>query len=266
MGIIMYDSIFRQKYGFWELIQSGFNIVLLKKIDFLKIALIFNLPMLIAVGLFTYGLEKYFNAKDIEQLTAYVQEPTTIMLFLLSFIFMIWSVLGEGASMIFCENSIKENGKDLKDSFKASLNIFPAFILTAIVSGVLIFASAILFIIPSLIVIIYLAFTYQLVFLRKITYIDAIKYSFKLVKNNWWFTFGISIVLYLLFRSIPSLFSEIFGLVNIHYFAIIIVKSVFMSIAGMFMTPIMTLYFLNIEAQKNYESYMQEAIIDKNAN
>ena len=87
--------------------------------------------------------------------------------------------------------------KSFQDSLKHSWSRIIPLVLTYIIMVIFLTGLFLLLIIPGIIFAIYWTFTSYAVLFKDKSYIEALKYSFNLVKGNWWRTLGYYITLML---------------------------------------------------------------------
>ncbi|MFV8226073.1 hypothetical protein [Christiangramia aquimixticola] len=111
------------------------------------------------------------------------------------------------------QSYINNNGKIIDAEVRAGLKEdFGKIFLLTLLSGILIFAGFIFFVIPGIYLMVPLSLVTAILVFRRKGVMDSIGDSFQLIKDNWWITFAsilvISLIVYLvgLIFQLPALF------------------------------------------------------------
>ncbi|MCK4805982.1 MAG: hypothetical protein KAS91_02255, partial [Candidatus Pacebacteria bacterium] len=128
-----------------------------------------------------------------------------LFLFILTYAF--WSIF---IGLSFLILAIRPAGTKLKEIFQEAWKKLWQYFWITILVGFFTILSFIFFIIPGLIVAIYLMFCPYILIVEGEKGMNALKRSWNLVKGNWWKVFGRLILLNIVF----SIISTILGLVN----------------------------------------------------
>ena len=131
-------------------------------------------------------------------------------LLFLAYILYFTSMTGTVNHMIL--SYIKNNGTIVDAEVSAGLkNDFGKILLLSVITGILLVAGFILFIIPGIYLSVPLSLATAILVFRRNNVMDSISETFQLVKNNWWITFAsilcVTIIVYLigLIFQIPAL-------------------------------------------------------------
>jgi len=111
----------------------------------------------------------------------------------------LFSVIATIAICFVVKSYLQKKNISWKAALKRSFEKWPYVIITQIILTVILLLSFVLLIIPGIIAAIYLIFTIYSVALNDKFGLDALKYSYSLVKKRWWKTLG-----YLIFFGILS--------------------------------------------------------------
>lgn len=213
---------------FGDLITGSFKIVKLRLSHFL---LIFLFVELVGSALSFYFLEKTVEWNTYLAITC--SFASTFLFSSLAGVMLILMVEGfaTGKSISFAEMIAK------------GLKLLPAILASSVVAGILVLLGTTLLIIPGIIIAVYLSFYMNAIALRAKGPIEALKYSFALVKGKWWTVFGVFFLVFILVLVISILF-ELLS----QNFDMKIVSMVVKSILNSFTYVLVCVFFLHMES------------------
>jgi len=225
--------------------EVAWNIYLANWRNYLVFLLVINLPLAIISALIPQPTEG----------NTIFENP---VIFAFSVINLLLGILLNLAISILIEKNILEENINAQSALtKAIPKLSIAFII-AMVLFFIISIGFLLLIIPGIYLSIIFAFTTQAIALRNCNF-DAFQYSYKLIQKQWWKVFGrllqigiSSLILFLLFFSIPSVF--ILPLLSAFppvQFLIQVILSLISSIVAYFFITAFNVYFLNLDYLKN---------------
>ncbi|MEM1426424.1 MAG: hypothetical protein AAGF75_07730 [Cyanobacteria bacterium P01_H01_bin.130] len=176
--------------------------------------------------------------------------PLSIAIVILSIAFT-WLGL---ATPLLIERSIRGQSATALEVLSASLPKIPAALVVGFVVSLLIFLSAILFVIPAIYVGVCLAFTTFAISLRG-QFIDAISYSYSLVKGQWWkvfirllllglMIFGVSFVLSLALAPIELILAPVAPLGTL-------ISNLSLTLVGYLWSIVFIVMFLHLDYVRN---------------
>mgnify|MGYP001025458902 FL=1 len=143
------------------------------------------------------------------------------------------------------EAIVQDRPDGLSTAFRYALSRLPQVLLVSIIYGVIVMVGMLLLIIPGIIVAFYLTFAYPAVALRQVS-LQALQYSYQLVKGQWWRVFGILLGIGLLNLIIVGPLTWLGGLLTSSSFNIgaILINYLASTIAFFFGVPAIV-FFLN---------------------
>ncbi|MDZ7952125.1 hypothetical protein [Nostoc sp. DedQUE09] len=228
-----------KKLGLFELISLGFDIYLKKNRLFLGFLLIY-LPFVIILIGFSESISYNFNSLFL----------SLSFLFYIFYIFVIVPIYVVTLSL-------------LTESCVFQENIQPKAIVRRILSRILpliglwvrfSLTSSLLFlllIVPGIIYSVNNGFCLQAFILRDQRGKAAFQYSRTLVKGNWWKTFFLSLLSYIIVFGLQGIFNKILSTVIANYpIVVVVISNVLAQVIGLGVTIGGVLLFLNLEFQK----------------
>lgn len=173
-------SIYKDKCSLGTLLKKSWEVY---RENFTKILYI-TLAVYIPVNIIIYFLPAPQDITGIKDLINWINILETFI-----------GVVSTLAITLLVKNWIDKKEIEWLDALKQILPVWPKAIWVQVISGILIGLATLLLVLPG----IYLAVTYifvipALLFNNK-TGMEALKYSYALVKGRWWRTFGFAIVI-----------------------------------------------------------------------
>jgi hypothetical protein len=216
---------------FGDLITGSFKIIKLRLSHFLLIFLFVEL-----VGNL---ISNYFTGKTAEwdNYTAIALSFATTFLFSnLSGIMLTMLVGGfaSGKSISFAEMVAK------------GFRILPIVLLTSLMAGFLVLFGTMLLIIPGVAVAVYLGFYLNAIVLRDKGPLEALEYSYKLVKGRWWMVFGVLLLVFVAVFVLVFLFQLLSKSISTTILSVVI-----QSLISCYVYVLMCIFFFNLEARQN---------------
>ena len=145
-----------------------------------------------------YGILSGFNQSNIlEQRTGSI-----LGLLGLSYLILILTahlVITAGYSFIDLYLERTPGDFDINDVWDRVKNYFWSFLLTSIVTGILVILGTLLLIIPGIYLSVMLSIIYMIRMREDLSISDSLSRCKNLIQGHWWFTFGLLIVLYLIY-------------------------------------------------------------------
>ncbi|MBU0645921.1 hypothetical protein KJ611_00365 [Patescibacteria group bacterium] len=143
------------------------------------------------------------------------------------------------------------SGKEIEwtEAIKNILPVWPKAIWIQIVSGIIISLATILLILPGIFMAVSYLFVIHALLFREKTGLDALHYSYQLVKGRWWRTFGLTLVIGI-FTFIASWLPDIIYIVVPAHYVTDIVTMTAADVIYAFSTVAFVVMFLNYEAVK----------------
>ncbi|APG64741.1 hypothetical protein LPB136_04920 [Tenacibaculum todarodis] len=177
-----------------------------------KIALI---PILIALaGILYYSYEQSNLFSDVDwsnpnnAQTQYSGAGMVIATFVMFFSYLIAYIMINVAAMYYIKSYIDNEGKTNYEEIKQNVsNNLWAFVGLGFLVGIMVFVGMLFCVIPGIYVAIPLTLASSIYVFKGKEVMDAISYSFTFIKNHWWETFGVLIVVGLLIGVLGSIFS-----------------------------------------------------------
>ncbi len=178
-----------------------------------KIALI---PILIALaGILYYSYEQsnMFSSIDFENPNDFQSSPfggggMLIATFVMFFSYLIAYIMINVAAMYYIKSYVDNEGKTNFEEIKQNVsNNLWAFVGLGFIIGVMVFVGMLFCVIPGIYVAIPLTLASSIYVFKGKEVMDSISYSFTFIKNHWWETFGVLIVVGLLITVLGSIFS-----------------------------------------------------------
>ena len=197
-------------------------------------------------------------------LLANIGELASFGIIALFLFFVYWSInmILTGALVDYFYKALKKK----KNTFSKSLDLAKSKALELILSGVLfvifIVPLFILFVIPGIIATIFWILYVEAIVIRNKSYIGAFAYSFELVKNNWWRTFGYGFIVILLITVATSVIGVAFipvyvlDIYNSNLYMTAVIDSfagIFYTIIAMFAVIFKVIYYYGLEKEKGID-------------
>lgn len=194
-----------------------------------------------------------------------MQSNHILLSVLIIFLSFIVSFIFSSAIYYFIFLCINLQKPTIKDSIDIGLKRFFSVFIATYLAFILMMGGFLFLIIPGIIFWIYIVFYQALIVIYDYKSTEGIFYSYRLVKNNWWFTLGVLLISYLLvllpvilyaiinyyyFTSVPLLGNQIFISVLLCIYQIIFVP---------FMIFIVLHLILDLQVRKNIENARDEA-------
>lgn len=196
-------------------------------------------PAIILYGIFT-GINQ-FNL--LEQRT-----DSILGFFGISYLILILTghlIITTGYSFIDLYLDRDQNEFDINDIWNRVKNYFWSFLLTSIVTGILVILGTLLLIIPGIYLSVMLSIIYMIRMRENLSITDSISRCKTLIQGNWWFTFGLLIVLYLIYYLFSFVLSiPAWIIMAINFLHAVDGNSAFMSFLTIVVTIISSLSFI----------------------
>ena len=184
---------FRKVRDFGALLNVTFDYVRKNFKLLFKSNLFITAPFILITGVFM-GIyqSSMFTFADNQDLSA-IGLPFLLAMFFMVLSYLIITVVTYSHLMIYNESETGEF--ELDDIWQMVKKNFLLILLTGIGYSILVVLGFIFLIIPG----IYLSISLSLIFIvrleEKLGFFDAVSRCIKLIKNNWWFTFGLILVI-----------------------------------------------------------------------
>lgn len=170
--------------------------------NILKVAGPFFLIMVAALGYYTWSVA----GSPFEALTSGFGNFLISFLVLAFALLLFYSAL-YGTIFHFIKSYIENNGNVVDEEVKQGVHQdFLKLLLMFFITGILVVAGLVLFIIPGIYIMVPLSLAAAILVFQRFSVTDAISYSFDLVKNHWWMTFLTLIVVMMLVYIIGLVF------------------------------------------------------------
>jgi len=224
---------------FGDLISGSFKIIKLRLSHFLLIFLLIEL-----LGAL---ISSYFTGKIVDWDTYGAIAASFIVTFLFSnlsgiMLTMLVGGFASGKAISFAEMLSK------------GIRILPIVLLSSLVAGVLVFFGTLLLIIPGIVIAVYLGFYLNAIVLRDKGPIEALEYSYQLVKGCWWMVFGVLFLVFVAVFVLVLLFQLLSKSIDIT-----IISTVIQSLISCYVYVLICIFFFNLEARQNNESLESNA-------
>jgi hypothetical protein len=183
---------FRKVRDFGQLLSAAFefirqNFKLLFKSNFL-IAAPFILLAGVFMGLYQSSMFDFTNQPDIESFGI----PFLISMLFLMFSYLIITMVTY--SYIILYKNSGPGSIDIDDVWQKTKSSFWMLLFTGIGFAIIIFFGFLLLIIPGIYLSVALSIIYIVRMEEEIGFFEAVNRCIKIIKGNWWFTFGVIIV------------------------------------------------------------------------
>lgn len=242
----MNDAVYKNRnieheYDITEILSISWNIFKRNYTHFFTVIFVFFFPI--------YLINSFF-----------FPEPTDLFANMSLELDFLWGVLLEGfismIATIAVAFSISDayHGAELNFStaFQRTITkILPA-LLTMLMVALLVMAGAVFFVIPGLIVAVYLNFVIYVVALKNLWSSNALKYSFFLVKDRFWRVLGYILIFGIINIFITGILLSLIGLFEINEVVDSVFKTLVALINGYFYV-VMSVYFMNLDDTRNFE-------------
>ncbi len=259
----------QRQYSLEEILSITFNIIKKHWLKFLLIGVIVYLPLLILANF----LDKSYLLNIIPKVI--LDQPLsgssafagmggfgafgTFREMITSLIPMYYFAIGLlffGFLVNFCFAEIVQkcaHGEEptLKEALMASIKKYPVGLLTYIIAGISLFFLTFALIVPGIIFGVFWTFFMIVIILRNRWGIDALRYSFHVVRGRWWRVLGFTLVFALmagLISMVPSQVGQLF-LKNPYLFSLF---SLLSYIIQSFTMIASTVFFLNLESTSKF--------------
>jgi hypothetical protein len=158
-----------------------------------------------------------------------------------------------GASLMLVYRYLKQSTLDLNDAINSTIPKLPQLILGMILYILLVIAGTFCLILPGIFLAFQLMFVLYEIAIEDCSAIDGLKSSWAIVKGRWWSILLSSLVI-ILIVGIPFLFAcflvgivaGIIGGITGTAGTAILIATIFSSILGLLVTPLLTIYFVNL--------------------
>jgi len=243
----------QRQYSLEEVLSITFNIIKKHWLKFVLIGLIVYVPILIATSFIDTSNLKNIFPRNFPPALAPLKEywismlPTFYFTYCLSLIgFFVNFVVAKIVES--CANGVEPS---LQSAVSVSFKQFLKGFITTILSSIFIFFLSIPMGIPAIIFMVYWWYFLNAIILRNRWGIDALRYSFYVVKGRWWRVVGFSIVFWLITvvaSWLPSGIGLFFAKVQFVQNVILVITyiiHIFTMIAG-------TVLFLNLESTSKF--------------
>jgi hypothetical protein len=247
----------QRQYSLEEVLSITFNIIKKHWLKFVLIGLIVYTPLMIIANLVDKSylmnlfpkniLDTY--PKNFGNLYEMISINTPIYYFSLAL--MLFGFIVNFAIAVIVQNCANGEEPKLKNSLTLALKKFPIGFLTTILAVIFMCFLSIPLFIPAIIFAVYWTFYLIAIMLRNRRGIDALRYSYYVVKGRWWRVLGYSIVFALIAGVatwIPSGIAQLFMKVPYMMSLSTLISSTIQSftmIAG-------TVFFLNLESTSKF--------------
>lgn len=176
------ESTFRtQKFGFSEILGQSIEVIKLGAAQLIPIALLGAIPQ--AIMLYLIQANTLLDVSD----TSYGSLCAMCGLELALFAIIFYAYVAEAYTV---EAIVQGRPDGISVALRYALSRLPQVLMVSVLSGIIVMIGIALFIIPGIIVGVYLAFAMPAAALRNVS-LQALQYSRSLVKGQWWRVFGI---------------------------------------------------------------------------
>ena len=122
-------------------------------------------------------------------------ENITMFFRLSSFLELILGTIATLAIALVIKHWLDKKEIEWQDALRNILPVWPKAIWIQIVSGIIIGLATLLLILPGIFMMVSYLFVIHALLFKQKTGVDALRYSYDLVKGRWWRTFGIALVI-----------------------------------------------------------------------
>ena len=162
----------------------------------------FFILLILAVAYYTYSVA----GNPIEAITKGGSNFVVSLLLMGAAMLLFYAAL-YGTILHYIKNYISNAGAVREEEIKTGVQKdFFNLILLSIISAILIIAGMMLFIIPGIYLMVPLALAGAILIFKDYSVTEAISYSFTLIKDHWWSTFGTLLVIWILVYFIGLVF------------------------------------------------------------
>lgn len=243
----------QRQYSLEEVLSITFNIIKKHWFKFVLICLIVYLPLMVITSFIDTSYLKNIFPSNLPPGFESLKEMWNSMLPTIYFSYSLYLVgfIVNFAIAKIVESCANAEEPSLQAALSASVKKFPKGLVTTLISGIFLFFLALPLGIPAIIFAVYWLYFLNAIILRNRWGIDALKYSYYVVKGRWWRVLGFTIVFSLIAgvaQWIPSGIGMLF--VKVPYMGSLVVLvstmiSSFTMIAG-------TVFFLNLESTSKF--------------
>jgi len=213
-----------------DLISGSFKIVKLRLSHFLLVVVLVEFTGSI--------LSSHFFDKA-ENLDPYL---TIAASFLITFLF---SVLENTMLILIVDGFSTGRTLSFAEMLLRGIKLFPLVILSSLITGLIVLLGMALLIIPGILVAVYVAFFQNAIVLRKKGPIDALRYSYELVKGRWWLVFGVLALVFIVVLVLSVTLELISMKIDLMF-----VPQLFQSLLNGFFSVLLCVFFLNLETRE----------------
>lgn len=206
-----HDVILEKERDFTDVINATFSFISQEFKPFFKVILLYAGIPIITAAL----LAAIFSGNTISNMFMAIQgkvqpvDPNYGMMGAMYLVMIITLIFISGLTAAYLDE-YRKKGKDnfiSSDVWKNFLSILPLTIGVNIVTFLIIMAGFMFCILPGIYLSVPLSFAITILYIEKPDFGTTLKRSFELVSNNWWNTFGLIIVVYLIVSILGGLFS-----------------------------------------------------------
>jgi hypothetical protein len=253
----------QRQYSLEEVLSITFNIIKKHWLKFVLICLIVYAPLLVIANLIDKSylmnlIPKEFMDAFSSSFSAFGggmnfkdMLNTLIPIYYYSFGIMLFGFIVTFTIAKIVESCAKAEEPSLQAAISASIKKYAIGLVTTIIFGIFMFFLSLPLFIPAIILAIYWTFFMNAIILRNRWGIDALRYSFNVVRGRWWRVLGYSIVFGLIggfAAMVPSQIGQLFMKIPMLYGLFLLIGYILQSfsmIAG-------TVFFLNLESTSKY--------------
>lgn len=254
----------QRQYSLEEVLSITFNIIKKHWLKFVLIALIVYTPLLIIANLMDKSYLLNLFPKDIMDTVSnnfgifggagmnfkeLLYSVTPIYYFSIGI--MIFGFIVNFTIAKIVESCSKAEEPSLQAAISASIKKYAIGLVTTIIFGIFMFFLSLPLFIPAIIFAIYWTFFMNAIILRNRWGIDALKYSYYVVKGRWWRVLGFSIVFGLIggfAAMVPSQIGQLFMKIPLLYSLFVLLSYIVQT----FSMIASTVFFLNLESTSKF--------------
>lgn len=258
---LLRKELSKRDFEILDLFTISFALFKSNFINFLIVSLIFGLPLILTSIYFPFKIFNYEEMKSAEDVINWFKNDVDIGFYINIFLSWFLEIISTISISLLVESLVYSKVKTASWSIIKSIGLFFSTLITSFIYVILVLLGLSFFIVPGILLIILLGFVQNICALRHTWGIDALKYSYYLIKPKIFKTLFIFSFIFLFknvflvsFPSAPIDTRE--GL--LYYFLSMTLLYIFDS----YFKVLVTLYFLNRDYVSSNSSVLDEEADD----